>query len=461
MPLLFMLSMSLFGLEFYPALLFIAIILFKEFRGNRYNFVIELTILFGSFGMYSNTLLPIKLQDIALVLSLVLAFLYRKDLAEKKTLVVWGAYAAGLIVLATYSIESLSIQFLSLRLYLLFIYFIVPVACFAGRSFDIKEMFRKVILFSIIFCSFYILDVLVFGCNFLVPATATWDGISSTFYKPRFHFFHPQERKYPPGIYFAILSIYPIARYFKVSWLQLGIILLGIAVTKTFSIISGFALFYIFFIGRFKIFIKACLILLGLVVSLYFVDGLLPKDKSHGTVETKLRIKSSVDQVVSLSKAVDIEDIAQFASGRVGQILPKAELVYKEHKQWTGLGFLHPEYTKINRYIIFNEFYSDISQGEELASGVEVVPAQIFLTVGYIGLGLHALFLLFLWLIVRKMKYSGFFACTMLMCCWCGLAGFTNLNSFDGLGITSLAYACVLLANRRPQRSGKRKVQLL
>lgn len=452
MPLLFMLSLGLFGLQFYPAILFVIIILIKEFKRNRYNFIIELTILFGAYGMYDYSTLPLKFSDVALVLSIVLAFLYRKDSAEKKTLLVLVAYALSLIIIATYSLESMSVQFVSMRYYLLFIYFIVPVACFAGREFDMQVMFRQIIMFCLIMCAFYLIDSVILGCNFLVPATFSWGDPLSTFYKPRFNFFHIQDRKFPLGIYIVVLCIYPISRFYRLSWRQWLILIGGVAVAKTFILISGFTIAYIFFQGKIKVLLKYCVILVVGAVSLYFIDGWLPKVEKLNNTESTLRIKSSVDQILALSKAVDPEDIAKFASGRMAQIIPKVELVYKEHKQWTGLGFLHAEHTKINRYFIHNEYYENEAARDELAFGVENVQVQVFLTIGYVGTIAMTVFLLLLWLIVHKMRYSSFFGCTLLLCWWGGISGLTNLTSFLGLGLVALSYGCVILANRDASR---------
>ncbi len=70
----------------------------------------------------------------------------------------------------------------------------------------------------------------------------------------------------------------------------------------------------------------------------------------------------------------------------MAQAIPKIDLINRYHKQWTGLGFLHPEKTTSNRFIIVNEYYSDLSSNVEVATGVEVVPIQVYLHGGWIGL---------------------------------------------------------------------------
>lgn len=459
LPLGFLLSMTLCGLNFYPALLLVIGTLVYAFKHDRYSFVIMLTIFFGGFAFTASKWLVLPTSDFALVLAVVLAFLYKKNKAEKRTLWCILGYAASLIVLATYSLESMSVQMISIRNYLGFIYFIVPIACFAGMQFDINIFFRKIILFGLLVSAFYVIDTFILGGNILIPHTFAWGVPPSTFDHLRMHPLSPLGRKYPVGMYITMLSVYPIARHYRLTKVQWAILILGLFSTKTFSLISGFVVIYILCIGKIKTLIKCLIIVVIAAVSLYFVDGWLPvsnKSKSLNN-ETPLRIKSSVDQFISLSEAVDAEDIAQFASGRMAQILPKVELVMHEKRQWTGLGFLHPDYTKITRYIIHNEYYSDETQAEELAFEVENVPVQVFLTIGYIGLAIHILFFVLLCLIVRRKQDAMYFISVLLLCFWGGMGGFSNLNNFYGLSLCSLAYGIVLLQGRRREKENNKQ----
>ena len=78
-------------------------------------------------------------------------------------------------------------------------------------------------------------------------------------------------------------------------------------------------------------------------------------------------------------------------------------------KEWTGFGFLDRFRTTNQKYIIENELYIDVSNSEEVAVGVEVIVFEIILTIGYIGLIIHILFYVYLWWIIRKFKFSGYF----------------------------------------------------
>ena len=150
-------------------------------------------------------------------------------------------------------------------------------------------------------------------------------------------------RKYPPGLFPMVLLVYPIARYYKLRFWQWSVIILALFASQTFSVLSGFIAAYIFFrFGIRKLFLAIFLGLLSLV-ALYYVDGLLPERKNEYITQSRLRIKSSVDQIAIIMEAADDEDLAKFASGRMAQILPKLDLVNEEGRQWTGLGFLHPE----------------------------------------------------------------------------------------------------------------------
>lgn len=450
MPVLFMLCLSATGLRFYPALLFVILFLVRAFREDRYSFVVMLTLTVAGSGLINSKMIPgVRFSDLATITAIVLFFIYRKSPQARQTVVLLVAYLVALLILATYSIESMSIQLVTLRTYLEFSYFIIPVACFAGRDFDITLFFRRVIQFSMIMCVFYIIDAYIICGNLFVPLSALWGGAESTFYDLYWQpfSFHPL-RKYPVGMFFVLLSVFPMMRWFKCPWWMWVVFAVAIVCTQTFTLMLAVVLTMLYLAGGFKKFIKYSAITLVGLVAIYFVDSALPRgdDDTKGSV---LRVASSVDQFIDLFSAVDVEDLAEFGTGRMAQVIPKVELVMREHKQWTGLGFLHPDKTKISRYVIDNEFYKDISESEELAYDVEVIPAQVFLTVGYIGLFVHLLFFVALILIIRRDRLSVYFNAVLFMCFVLGMSGFARLIDFQGLGICALAYAAVLLDHYR------------
>ncbi|MDE6134897.1 MAG: hypothetical protein K2F79_04920, partial [Muribaculaceae bacterium] len=68
-PLLFLLSYSLWGLQFYPALIFMIIIMIRAYRDNKYNFVLMFTIFAGSYGFAKESMIPVRFADVALLAS--------------------------------------------------------------------------------------------------------------------------------------------------------------------------------------------------------------------------------------------------------------------------------------------------------------------------------------------------------------------------------------------------------
>ena len=116
--------------------------------------------------------------------------------------------------------------------------------------------------------------------------------------------------------------------------------------------------------------------------------------------------------------------------------------------RWTGLGFLHPELTKNTKYIIENEYYIDVEKSIEVATGIEISPLQVFLTIGYIGLIIHLLFFIWLYVVIRKLKYSQFYLSVMIFVFIASLGGFMGWNMTTGLAMMGLSYGAVLLANR-------------
>ena len=450
MPLYFLLSLSLFGLSFYPAFILIALILVNRWRHDRYDFSFMLLLLWGNFGFVDKGQTGIFLSDIALFGSVLLWLLYRRPPLLNKILLLLLVYIAGLFVFASLSLESMSIQFLIMRMYMSILYIIIPIAIFSGADFDIHIFFRKAIIYAVLVGAFYILDSFVICGNLFVPNTSISGGAVSRFYDLYWRPLSMQPfRKYPPGMYMLMLAIYPIARMYKIRLWQWAVLLLGLMSTFTFTVIIGYVVVYFFMVVKPSKIFKYALVVVGAAFALYFLDCVLPVTKEN-RFENKsaLRIKSSVEQIRMLTEAVDDEDLAQFASGRMAQILPKFELLAREHRQAYGLGFLHREKTKLMRYTIINEYYPDLSENQEIATGIEVVPAQIYLTIGYLGLILHTLVFLLLYLFVRRLRYSVYVLSLLGLNVLVGLGGYAGLISASGLFLTATSIAAVILANR-------------
>ncbi len=451
-PLVFLLSMALTGLSFYPALIIVVAMMFKAYRNSPYDFVIMCLLFLGNYGLTQENTLPVKTYDICVITCLVLFFIYLKPPIVKRTITVVAVYGIALLCIAWFSLESMSVQLYTWRNYLAFIFFIIPIVVFSRRQFVMTELWNSLFPYVFIICIFYIIDAFIFSGNILVPCTAA--SRQSTFFDPLMSplSFAPF-RKYPPGLFPMVLLLYPVARYYKLHFWQWCVIILALFASQTFSVLSGFVAAYIFF--RFGLRKLLLAISVGLVslVSLYFIDGFLPEKKNGDIIQSQLRIKSSVDQFFDLMDASDDEDIAEFASGRMAQILPKVELVNEEGRQWTGLGFLHPEKNTVKKYVIDNEYYSDIEFSEEVAALVEVIPVQIYISTGWFGLIVHIIFLVVIYMMIRKLKYAPYLLSVYFCCIWFGLGGFCGLISAHGLFLVALSYSAIIL-NSRSQLSG-------
>ena len=124
---IFLITLSLLGLEFPPAYLFLPVILFTTFLRNRYDFLIQFTILCGAYGFYNeDKAFPFKWMDIALLLSIIAIVIYRRDKTLNKLLLFTGGYFAVLFLLALTSSESIMIQIRRMREYWGIIYFMFP-----------------------------------------------------------------------------------------------------------------------------------------------------------------------------------------------------------------------------------------------------------------------------------------------------------------------------------------------
>ena len=174
-----------------------------------------------------------------------------------------------------------------------------------------------------------------------------------------------------------------------------------------------------------------------LITSLYIIDG------STGGF---LRVKSTVDQFVALDTARDEEDLSEFGSGRMAQIIPKFTLLSEEHRVMTGFGFLHPELTTISKYQIVNPLYIDQSRAEEVATGVEVTQVQTILDIGVIGLIIQTLFYIYLFYIIRHFNDSKYYISVLLALSIFGIGGFAGLCQTDGVTLVALSFSVIFLS---------------
>ncbi len=453
-PLAFMLSMSMLGLSFPLGYLLVPLILINRFRKDRYDFIIMLTIFLGRFSLISEDAYFIRTTSITFVISILGILIFRKPALIKKIILAFVAYAGLIIVMICLSNESIAVQIRSgVFNYLSFAYFIIPLLAFSGKEFDIKLFFRKLFPFLFIFCAYYIIDGIILKGPVMMPfdASRNFTQFTPTFYSFRVDPFSFQIiRRWPQGLYLLTLCIYPIVRVFKLSTRQWILIFAALVVSRTFTVLVAYIFVYIMVQGNAKKLIKYTLIGIISIIGLYFFDGLLSGSHSiDGQVNSFLRIKSSIDQIIDIREAQDEEDISALGSGRMAQAIPKIEQLFSLNKQWTGFGFLNRELSTSNEFIIENELYVDIEQSEEVSTGVEIVPIQIILTIGIIGLIGHIIFFVYIWWVVRRLKYSMYYLSLLVVFSIMGISGFSGLILIHGLYLSGLALAAVIMANKR------------
>ena len=125
--------------------------------------------------------------------------------------------------------------------------------------------------------------------------------------------------------------------------------------------------------------------------------------------------------------------------------------------------------TTSTKYIIENELYNNPEVADEVATGVESVPFQIVLDIGILGLIVHILFFVFMWLSIRKLPHSGLFLSTICLFAIIGISGMEGLIRKDSLILVGLAFAAVVLNDKRniggfelpPVRDGEKAPTLL
>lgn len=444
--LLFILSMSLMGLNFPLGYLFVPLCLISSWRNDRYDFIIQLTFFVGAYALLGEKVIFIKGDDIALFLGLIGVFIYRKPPLVCKVLIALGLYALLMLVLARFSEESISIQIRTWRYWFLFIYFLVPLMVFAGKKFEIRELMHHIFPYVLIVCGFYIIDAFVINGHVLIPNSFIWGDVKSTWNSPALYGFGAFPRKYPPGLFWLTMIIVPVNYYYKLKWWHWLLIFGSLIAARTFTLIVTVIFGLMVFQPKKTRVVGFSIAAFVLLSVAYAVDTTLPTNPEND--ESMLRVKSSVDQIINLGEAEDDEDLSEAGSGRIGQALPKFELMYHYGKEWTGLGFLHPQLTTNTKYIIKNEYYHDQEKSIEVATGIEVAPLQVLLTVGYIGLAIHLAFFIYLWIAVRGLRYALYFRSILVMVFILGIGGFSGWIGGQGLYLMALSFSAVLMANR-------------
>ncbi len=109
-PLLFMLSMAMLGLNFYPGLLLTLAAMLNRMRQNPYDFAIMLMMFFHGFGMVNAGSMPVNVHLLGLVAGAGCCMVLRKPRIMKTTLIVYFIFVAVLMWLSTCSWEAIKVQ---------------------------------------------------------------------------------------------------------------------------------------------------------------------------------------------------------------------------------------------------------------------------------------------------------------------------------------------------------------
>jgi hypothetical protein len=447
-PIVFLLGMTMLGLRFPLGYLLAPFMLIRAYTRDKYHFIVMLTIFCGGYALAIPDLLVIKNWFALFAICLVAMLVIKKDNAIlRKTIIANLLFGVFLVAIALTAEESMKIQFRGIIRYLMFIYFIIPFLVFSRTEFDMKVFMRTCMIYLLIIAVFYIIDAFIF-CGFvLVPHCHFGGKDPSTFYALRWAPLSMNiPRKYPYGLYILSLCIYPITKYYKLTKWQWVILIVSIAITRTYTFISGVLICFLLATGNFKRILKYGVGIIVALVCLYFVDD---KIGYHGeSNESTFRIASTVNQIVSLDAVQDDEDLSEFGSGRTAQVLPKLELLYDMGREWLGFGFIDRELTKNDKYIIDNEYYIDVSQSEEVATGVENSFFQTFLTIGYVGLVVQLIFFCLLYRYIRKLKDAFYYVIVLVAFEWWGIGGYGGWIDPQALYMIGLAFSAIILSNR-------------
>ncbi|MCD8288238.1 MAG: hypothetical protein LUC18_05290 [Porphyromonadaceae bacterium] len=442
---LFLITLSLLGLEFPLAYLFLPVVLFATYKRDKHDFLIQFTILCGGYGFFSeDTAFPFKFMDIALLLSIITIFLYRRDKIINKLLLFTGGYIVVLFLLAMTSSESMGIQIRRMREYWGILYFMFPLLVFSRETFDIKIFYRKIFTYVFLIALFYCIDSLILGGNVFLPRTHSYSGYYSTYYD---FYCYPGTfpRKYPPGLFLLALCIYPVLKFYTLQLKHFIAIAAALLVCRTFSIIGGIVLTFLFFTGNIRRTLKYLVICVLLFIAGYYIDG---------AMGGQLRIRQLVEQFEVLKSRDDEEMLAEFGTGRMAQIIPKVDLLLSMGKQYTGLGFLHETLTTNDQFVIKNEFYSDVTQSEEVAARVEETHIQTVLDAGLIGLLIQTFFYiaLYLW-VLRPLPYSRSYLVVLVCVSLFGVGGFGGVIMHTTLFPLGLTIGSILLMEKQRQEA--------
>lgn len=442
----YLFSLSLVGLNFWPAILITLLILFNRFVKNKSEFIVQLFILCTYSGFLSDDQLPVKLSDILMGVSVLVLFTHRFDEHIRVINKIILIYAIGVVGISLLSNEPMSIQIRMMRYYFCIIVYLLPLVLLAKQSDSFLEVGRYLTVYSLLICVFYIIDGFILSGFIFLPNTPYDNGYPSTWYNPIWEPFSDWfPRKYPEGLFILIPTAYYLSRYFKLSFLGWLIILGALVASRTLTFTAGAVVVYIFSLPNRRLIMN---ITKGVVIGsvlLYVVDANTGK---------YLRVASTVDQFFELRDAIetnDLKKLSEFASGRMAQLLPKIDKLVGDGKLMTGFGFIHPQKSTNVELFLKNDYYSDISASTsiETPAAVEVTQVQTILNIGVIGLIFQIAVYVFMAIFVsRHFKEWKLFAAVLIGVNVAGLGGFIGLNSPFNMWL-ALSLGLTLVGGRR------------
>lgn len=435
----FLFLCSLVGLKFFPALVFVALLLFHWWRRDRYFFLVEFIIFCTGSGLIPYEAYPFKQCDFAFLFGIIGILIYRKNGMVRKVTYAMLAYFAILFVFALTSVEPLTNQISIIRYYMLIIGFFIPLVTFANRDFDFGRLMYVIILHALAICVFYVIDTFVFTGFILTPGSSAW-GVS-TITHPIVATFG-LTRHYPPGLYWLLFLVIPINyKKMRLRWYHWALIFLTFITCRTNSLL--FALVGCFVFCRPKVRQILIYTIIGVVglSSLYFVDK---------AIGGSLRFAENIESFSVLGGSADVEDLVEFGNGRTAQIIPKMEHLFYLDREWLGFGFLNRHKTTNPIFQIDNTLYSDIEQSDETATGVEVTEIQTILDIGFLGFICQLIFYIGLYFMIRRLPYSNYYLCLILGFELLGFGGFAGLNGMQyALLILGLVLGAIILSSKR------------
>lgn len=435
----FFLMMGMIGLKIYPVLLLLLIFFIRQWRTNRYAFLVEIFFFLGGYGFMSAEILPIPISDIGFLMGIVTLMIYRKNKTVRNLTIATIVYFICVILIAMTSLESMSVQMFRMRRYFSIIIFFLPLLIFVNQQFDMRKFRDSLVLHILVICVFYIIDTFIFNGFILVPDSA-FAGAESTIFSPLIYSFGFMPRHYPQGLYWMIPCIIWLNyKYIKLSPIQWIIIILALFATRTNSLNFALIVCWIIFRPNQRRILKYALIGIVALFALYFVDNAMGR---------YLRVADNIDQFTMLNAAQDEEDLAEFGTGRMAQIIPKWLLLDELDRYAFGFGFIHPQKTTNPIFQIHNDLYSDVTQSDEIATEVEVTQIQTIFDIGLVGLLLQLTYFISIFYLIKPLKFSSEYLNVLVGMSILGIGGFAGLNAPHGLFIIGLILGCILLANK-------------